>query len=148
MRDNSKIITLLIKHEGLRLKVYDDETSRSILPSTMVHGHPTIGIGRCLDLRGITEEEAVFLANNDVNDCYSMADSSFGWFRDLSDTRQQVIISMIFNMGLGKFKKFIGVIGAIEDENFDLASRHMLESLWARQVGQRAEDLSEMMRHG
>ena len=43
------------KHEGLRLYPYNCS-----------EGKLTLGIGRNLDDRGITEEEALYLLNNDI----------------------------------------------------------------------------------
>ena len=48
---------LLIYHEGLRLGVYR-------CPA----GKLTIGVGRNLEDRGITEEEAYYLLRNDIAD--------------------------------------------------------------------------------
>ena len=46
---------MLIKNEGLVLQVYDDSL-----------GYKTIGVGRCLDKNGISEDEAMYLLENDI----------------------------------------------------------------------------------
>lgn len=67
MSDLQKVlIPMLRAEEGLRLTVYDDATGKPIKPGTLVKGHPTIGIGRALDVNGITEAEAEYLKANDV----------------------------------------------------------------------------------
>ena len=48
------LIDLLIRHEGIKLKPYH-----------CTSGKLTIGIGRNLEDRGITKEEAIYLLNND-----------------------------------------------------------------------------------
>ena len=56
---------------------------------------------------------------------------------------QEVLVNMMFNLGrnrLGKFKKFIG---HLENHHWKLASEEMLDSKWARQVGNRAIRLSD-----
>ena len=45
----------LIRHEGLRLTVYD-------CPA----GYKTIGVGRNIEQKGITESEALYLLDNDI----------------------------------------------------------------------------------
>ena len=50
-----KIVDMLRRHEGLRLNPYHCSENKL-----------TLGIGRNLEDRGITEEEALFLLNNDI----------------------------------------------------------------------------------
>jgi GH24 family phage-related lysozyme (muramidase) len=57
---------MLEREEGLRTLVYDDATGKPIGPGSVVQGHPTIGIGRALDVNGITAVEADFLLENDA----------------------------------------------------------------------------------
>ena len=40
------------------------------------------------------------------------------------------------------------MIKALEEGDYKRASQEMLDSRWARQVGQRAEDLARMMEEG
>jgi lysozyme len=54
--NHKKLADQLIKHEGLRLKPYH-------CPA----GKHTIGVGRNLEDKGITEKEAVILLENDEN---------------------------------------------------------------------------------
>jgi lysozyme len=123
----------LIRDEGLRLKVYKDS-----------EGIETIGVGRNLQ-KGITREEAMYLLGNDVKN--SIADANtFPWFEDLSDVRQRVVVNMIFNMGLNKFRGFKQTIKHIAAGEYSEAAKEMLDSKWAGQVGLRAVRLSQMMR--
>jgi lysozyme len=127
---------LLIKHEGLRLKPY-----------RCTAGKLTIGVGRNLDDVGISEEEAFSLLDNDILRVRREA-GSFAWFRDLSTERQNVILSMVFNLGIDRFKGFKRMIQAVSDGRFEDAATEMLNSKWAAQVGKRAVDLAEIMRSG
>ena len=81
---------LLIKHEGLRLKPYYDTATPPRL---------TIGVGRNLTDRGITEEEAMFLLENDIKATLQSLKEVFSWFVFLDNVRQAVVVSMVFNMG-------------------------------------------------
>lgn len=126
---------LLIKHEGIKLKPYVD-----------TEGVFTIGCGRNLDDVGISSDEAMILLNNDIKrvlyDCWH----EFPWFADLNETRQNVVASMVFNLGLDGFKKFKRMIAAIEKEDWVEAACQMIDSHWAAQVKSRAVELAVMMK--
>ena len=131
--NRDKLKSLVKKHEGLRLKPYRDSV-----------GKLTIGYGRNLDDTGISEAEAEYLLDNDiaraVRDC-----RGFPWFNDLSDARQNVVASMVFNIGISRFIQFKRLISAIENQQWDVAANEMLSSKWAGQVGRRAVELSNIM---
>jgi len=128
---------LLIYHEGLRLKPYMD--SGNIL---------TIGVGRNLEQLGITKEEALFLLHNDVARVSRELDAKLPWWRSLSDTRQKVLISMAFNLGMSRLLAFNGMLSALESGDYSEAAEHMLASKWASQVGNRAIELAYLMENG
>ena len=126
--------------EGLRLEPYQDS-----------EGWWTVGYGRLIDTRRggkISEDEAEYLLNNDIDVVINQVIREFPWFGDLSDTRQEVVLNMVFNLGLPKFKGFRNAITAMTRHDWTDASREMLDSLWSRQVGNRAVRLAEAMRTG
>ena len=131
------IIKMLIRHEGLRLKPYKDSV-----------GKLTIGVGRNLDDKGITKEEAIHLLLNDIYDTMSDLDRTLPWWRGLDEVRKAILINMCFNLGLPRLMTFRKMLKALEDRNYELAAKEMLDSKWAKQVGNRAIELSEMMRTG
>ena len=131
------ITDLLIKHEGLRLKPYRDTV-----------GKLTIGVGRNLDDLGITRGEALYLLGNDINRVRLELIKIIGWFLTLGTVRQNVLIDMVFNLGITRFKRFKKLIAAIERQDWDRAADEMLDSKWARQVGRRATELAQMMKDG
>jgi lysozyme len=129
------IFDLIKRHEGVRLKPYKDSA-----------GKLTIGVGRNLEDLGISSAEADTLLLNDILRIKVQAYDSFSWFKDLSKVRKDVVLSMIFNLGLHGFMEFRKTISAITRKDFELASKEMMNSEWAAQVGPRAYELSEMMR--
>ena len=83
--------------EGLELKAYQ-----------CTAGKTTIGLGRNLDDYGITEEEAYYLAKNNINELEDELDRAIPWWRQLDDARQRALINLSYNVGtttLLKFKK-------------------------------------------
>jgi lysozyme len=105
-------------------------------------------VGRNLEDVGVTKEEALFLLDNDIARCRAQADASFPWFKELDSVRQDVVISMIFNLGLKGFKGFRRGIVAIEMGDYSGAAVEFLDSKWAKQVGKRAHELAFMMKSG
>lgn len=138
---------LISDAEGLRLIVYDDQTGHPITPGMEVHGHPTIGYGRALDVHGITQEEALQLLDNTLNEIETTL-AGYVWFPSLDGARQAVLIDMAYNMGLSNFYDFVSMIHALESADYLAAANAMLESKWAREVPERAQRDAQIMIHG
>ena len=152
------LIEKLIQHEGLRLQVYEDSL-----------GIATIGIGRNLEDRGITPEEldwmdipnmaivhtmgiteadAMYLAQNDVQIVEEELLRSHPCVENLDAVRQLVLVDMAFNMGVPRLSKFKKMWAAIHENNFDEAAKEMLDSRWATQVKSRSTKLAHAMHTG
>jgi len=74
----------------------------------------------------------------------------WNFLEKLNEPRQAVILDMVFNMGVSRFNAntCVKTFAAIQDNDWEKAANEMLESKWAKQVGQRAIRLSQMMRKG
>ena len=131
-----KMIAQIKRHEGVKLKPYH-----------CTAGKLTIGVGRNIEDNGISEREADFLLMNDLS---AMADAakSYEWYADLNEPRKAVIINMLFNMGQPRFDKFVKTKQFLTDGLYIEAAEEMLNSKWAKDVGRRAEELSEQMARG
>tara|TARA_R100001594_G_scaffold29664_2_gene55143 strand:+ start:799 stop:1203 length:405 start_codon:yes stop_codon:yes gene_type:complete len=127
----------LIRHEGLRLTVYD-------CPA----GYKTVGVGRNLEGKGITEEEAMYLLDNDIKEFQESLSKELSWFDSLDECRRNILTNMAFNLGVSGLLKFKNTLTAIENKNWEEAASQMLESRWAEQVGSRATELSDLMKTG
>lgn len=127
----------LIRDEGLRLKPYKD--SEGIL---------TIGVGRNLEARGISDEEAGVLLRNDIAIAVADLDRNAVWWRTLSDNRQRGLANMCFNLGWSRLSGFKNMLESLKNGDFDAAAREALQSKWARQVGARAERIATLFREG
>ena len=135
--DMASLEDQLITHEGLELKPYQCTADKL-----------TIGVGRNIEDRGITEDEARYLLKNDIKIVEDELLSKKPMVAELDAVRQRVLVDMGFNLGIPTLLKFQNMWLAIEQENFIQASIEMMDSRWARQVGQRAHRLSEAMRIG
>jgi len=156
--DKDLLMDKLVAHEGLRLQVYKDTL-----------GIDTIGIGRNLEGRGISEEEldwmdipnmdaiyehgiseadATYLAQNDVQIVEEELLRAHPCVESLDAVRQLVLIDMAFNLGVPRLCKFKKMWAAIHENKFDVAAKEMLDSRWANQVKSRSVKLAHAMHHG
>jgi len=114
-------------------------------------GYWTIGVGRLIDERKgglLSPKEIEYLLDNDIERVSIDLQREWTWFNDLNDVRQEVLANMRFNLGLANLRKFKRMISALERRDWVDASREMLDSKWATQVGNRAIRLSNAMRTG
>ena len=130
------LISQLKRHEGLRLSPYRDGV-----------GKLTVGYGRNLDDVGISIEEAEqMLAHDTLRVVTRLA--AYETFGQLDDVRKVVVANMAFYLGVSGLFAFHRMWSAIEQQDWEGAAQEMLDSKWARQVGRRAKELSELMRTG
>lgn len=122
--------------EGKRLKPYK-----------CTAGKLTIGYGRNLDDVGITDEEAELLLQHDLERSEKEAET-LPFYNELNQCRKEVLIEMVFNMGLAKVKQFQKMFIAIGKKDFSKAADEMLDSRWAVQTKDRAKRLAYFMRIG
>jgi lysozyme len=132
----NRLIAMLQRHEGLRLKPYK-----------CTAGKVTIGYGRNLEDAGISENEAMVMLRNDIEQCYDELDV-FSWFADLDQVRQEALVDMLFNLGLPTFLEFKKTLKFVAEGKYSQAAEEMLRSKWADQVGDRAKELAYMMDTG
>ena len=134
----NRIKAQLVRHEGLRLKPY-----------RCTAGRLTIGIGRNLDDRGISQKEAYAMLERDIQDCEQwLLDEIPEIYNKLDEVRQSVLLNMCFNLGIKGLLEFKNTLSFIGAGDWERAANNMLASKWAKQVGMRAIELSEMMRKG
>ena len=127
----------LIDHEGLELKPYRCTAEKL-----------TIGVGRNIEDRGITEDEARYLLKNDIKIVEDELLEKKAVVAGLDAVRQRVLVDMGFNLGIPTLLKFQNMWAAIEEEDFETAAEEAMDSRWAKQVGRRAERLCQAMATG
>ena len=127
----------LIDHEGLELKPYRCTAEKL-----------TIGVGRNIEDRGITEDEARYLLKNDIKIVEDELLEKKPVVAGLDAVRQRVLVDMGFNLGIPTLLKFQNMWAAIEEEDFTSAAEEAMDSKWAKQVGRRAERLCQAMATG
>lgn len=135
--NRGQLIDELKRDEGVVLTLYKCSAGKN-----------TIGVGRNVDDRGITEDESDYLLSNDIDLCVKELEGTFPWFQTLSDTRQRVMVNMCFNLGLSRLMGFRKFLAAMEAGEWETAGVEMLDSKWARQVGPRSIRLRDLVLEG
>jgi len=125
------------RHEGFRSKMYLDSASI-----------PTIGWGRNIRDVGISQSEADILLNNDIVNATAELYQFLPWTQQLDDVRKAVLVELNFNMGIEKLLQFKKMLADLQAKDYLSAASEMLNSEWAREVGNRAHDLSYIMEKG
>ncbi len=148
----NRIKAQLVRHEGLRLKPY-----------RCTAGKLTIGIGRNLDDCGISQSEAYVMLINDIMNCEKQLQSKIpDIYNGLDEVRKSVLLNMCISIPQSRFAPlrepcYLGINGLLSFNNtlaliavgdWVRAANGMLASKWAKQVGRRAIEPSELMRKG
>ena len=132
--DFKTLIGRLKVNEGFRSKVYK-----------CTAGVDTFGHG----LTWITEEESANILANRVSELHLEIGQKFDWYDSMPAEVQGVIIEMCYQLGITGFSKFKKAIAHMKESEWRLASKEMLDSLWARQTPNRANQLAGIVaEHG
>lgn len=134
----SKLVKQLRRHEGVRSHVY-------LCPA----GYETIGVGRNIAESGLglSDDEINYLLENDIKRCKQEL-IGLSWFVDTDPVRQDALINLCFNLGMTRLLGFKKAMAAMAVGNYDQAADEFLDSRWATQVGDRAIEVTDMIRTG
>ena len=144
-----KLLESVKKHEGFKDHVYLDSLSKR----TVGYGHLCVEDhwedGKKYDkeyLEDILEKDlqgAIDCAEDLINNCPS------GNKANISDDAKIIIIEMIFQLGKTGVSKFRNMWKALQQDppNYEEAAIQMLDSRWAKQTPNRAQEMAEHMKN-
>ena len=109
-------------------------------------GYPTIGIGLKIGPKNAPLSNYTFRVSKKVAQAFleeeiskiREAISSYPWFIKSNEARQNILISMAYQMGVKGLLSFTNTLKFIENERYIEASSNMLKSKWATQTPNRA----------
>lgn len=136
----SNLEAQLVRDEEEVLHAYQDD-----------EGWWTIGVGILIDKRkggGITQAESRYLLRNRIADKTAELFQKLPWVAQLDSVRQGVLLNMSFNLGVDGLLKFQHFLAAVQAKDWPGAAAEMLNSLWVKQVGDRARRLAEQIKTG
>ncbi len=128
-------------HEGFVPRVYKDSLGKR----TIGYGHLCVEPEQWDDNKEYTKEELENVFSKDFNEALKNAEHLIGE-RSINHVAKEVIIEMVFQLGIGGVGKFKNMWKALDREDYGEASFQMLDSLWAKQTPARAGKLAGKMR--
>lgn len=135
--DLNKLQKELSLEEGKNLKMYLDSLKI-----------PTIGIGHNLRDKPISERACQVIFEDDVAEVIAHLDQHLPWWREQDDVRQNALIDLCFNLGIDSLLGFKNTLKAWQEKRYEDAYNGLGASLWATQVGKRAQRIQQMVRTG
>jgi len=133
--------TQIKEHEGFVPRVYKDSLGKR----TIGYGHLCVEPEQWDDDKEYTKEELELVFQKDFEEALKNAEHLIGE-RNINNTAKEVIIEMVFQLGIGGVGKFKNMWKALDREDYGEASFQMMDSLWAKQTPNRAKKLAEKMR--
>lgn len=140
-----ELIAQLKIDEGLRLAAYKD----TVGVWTIGYGHAHVAPGTVW-----TQEQAEAQLVEDVLEHNAELAAALPWVSGLDPVRRRVLQNMAFNLGVGSAASGKGLLGFkntlefVRTGQYDKAAAGMLNSKWAKQVGNRAVRLAKQMKDG
>lgn len=135
------LVEILKRNEGLRLTPYRCTAGKL----TIGYGHTGPNVVEGLQW---TKEHAEHVLLNDARNAAADLDWHFKWWRRLSDTRQEALADMCFNLGVQRLSGFRKMLIALRAGQWQEAAAQCLDSRYARQVGNRAKRNAFVFEHG
>ena len=125
----------LVKHEGLRLHMYQDSV-----------GIWTIGVGHNLEDKGISERVAALMLEDDIEDALTDLQRNINFFDELPEQAQEALVNLCFNLGIPRLMQFKKTLAFLKECKWEKAANELLDSRYASQVGYRAVEVAQMIR--
>ena len=141
VKDYTDLMERIKKHEGFVPKIYKD----SLGFATIGYGHLVLPEEQWEEGKEYSKEQLEHVFKTDFNNAVGQATGLMDNM-DLDDKAREVIIEMVFQLGVGGVGKFKKMWEALRNKDYGEASFQMMDSRWAKQTPRRAEDLSKIMR--
>ena len=138
----------LRRDESERQFAYDDANGKTLARGMTLTGNLTIGVGRNLSAKGLSQKERTYLLDNDIVDAAAALEANLPWAMELDDVRKGALLNMIFNEGIAHVAGFHIALEKLQAKDYPGAAAAFLDSLWARQVGPRAQRLALQIETG
>jgi lysozyme len=129
------LINSIKKHEGFVAIVYKDSL-----------GIDTIGYGFAIKDLELDKDICDLILERKLEDLMSRVENKFNWYKYMPQEIKDVVVEMCYQLGVSGFSKFKKTISYLQNKQWEDASIEMLDSLWARQTPNRAEELSYKVR--
>ena len=129
------IIEQLKIHEGYNPKVYK-----------CTAGVDTIGIGFAIKDLELSEDVCELILKEKLQALEERFEDKFDWFKTSPIEVRNVMLNMAYQLGFRGFCKFKKTLSYLQNAEWESASKEMLDSKWAKQTPNRANELSEIIK--
>ena len=130
--DRARLRESLIAEEGLKLTLYSCTANKL-----------SIGVGRNIQDRGISEDTAYQMLDEDIDNCIKELKTAIDRFDDHPAAVQETLVDLCFNMGINRllqFKQTLAYIGeGLDTGNYTKAAVELLNSNYAKQLPARSQ---------
>jgi len=141
MADYTELMNRIKKHEGFVNKIYKDSLGKA----TIGFGHLVTKYDKFEENKEYSKDELEYVFKDDFNNALAHANSLMDGL-NLHQETKNVIVEMVFQLGVGGVGKFKNMWEALRHQDYNKASKEMLDSRWAKQTPGRAEELSAIVR--
>ena len=145
-KDSMSLENLKIRiklHEGYRDTVYMDSLSKA----TIGYGHLVTYKDKFEEGKKYSKEFLDELFEDDFQNAVDQADYFIKSNElEICDTAREVIIEMVFQLGIGNVNKFKNMIKALKEKDYVTAGDEMIQSRWYKQTKERCQKLADIMR--
>jgi len=135
MIDLERVKNTLKRHEGVRKTLY-----------TCSSGYPTVGVGHNLQTNPLSDLAIDRILMDDIASTILDCGGSIKGFSKYPIPVQEALINLVFNMGISKVLQFKRTLKYLQGGYWIAAADELLDSNYAKQVGQRAIEVSNMIR--
>lgn len=147
----TQLLNMLRLHEGLRLKPYSCSGGKRTIGYgwNMSDNALPVEIALHLHIYGeITKDQAEDLLIISAKRAQDQCRTLYKGYDSFTQNRQDALADFVFNVGIGTAKKFRKANKAINEGRWNDAADEMMDSLWYRQVPNRAKEIVKMIREG
>ena len=131
----NNLLKRIKEHEGFRPDVYKCS-----------EGFDTIGWGFAIKDLVLDKDIADMILERKVLALISRVRKKFDWLDSVPPEVQGVLVEMSYQMGLSGVSKFKKALHAMQMLQWSVAADELLDSRWAKQTPNRAQELSDIIR--
>jgi lysozyme len=129
------------EHEGFVPRTYKDSLGKR----TIGFGHLVLDHEQFEEDKEYTKEQLELVFEKDfemsLNDANKILEG-----KPVNHIARECVIELVFNIGMPRTKKFVKMLSALDREDYGEAAFQIMDSLYARQVPNRANAIATKMR--
>jgi GH24 family phage-related lysozyme (muramidase) len=135
-----QLATRIKKNEGFKRSIYKDVLGNP----TIGYGHLVVSLDKFENKKRYSKRILTKVFNQDLNDAILKFKKNYN-SKSLPNNVKEVIIEMIFQLGINNTLKFVRFKTNIEKKLYFLAAFELIKSRWYKQTPKRVEGLINIL---